>query len=72
MIKFILTIWVCSFLAGTKCMAPVTYPNTYDSWLECSKAAHLESIKLLENLDLNSVNMYKIGMKYRCEQTITY
>ena len=72
MIKFTLILWVCSFLAGTKCMPPVTYPGVYDSWLECSKAAHLESIKLLENLDLNSVNMYKIGMKYRCEQTITY
>jgi len=72
MIKFILTIWVCSFLAGTKCMAPVTYPGVYDSWLECSKAAHLESIKLLENLDLNSVNMYQVGMKYSCQQGMVY
>ena len=72
MIKFILTIWVCSFLAGTKCMAPVTYPDIYDSWLECSKAAHLESVKLLENFDPDFVNMYEVGMKYNCNHEITY
>ena len=72
MIKFILTIWVCSFLAGTKCMAPVTYPDTYNSWLECSKAAHLESIKLLEDFDPNFVNKYNVGMKYTCKQVMTY
>jgi len=72
MIKFILTIWVCSFLAGTKCMAPVTYPDIYDSWLECSKAAHLKSVKLLENFDPDFVNMYEVGMKYNCNHEITY
>jgi len=72
MIKFTLILWVCSFLAGTKCMAPITYPDIYDSWLECSKAAHLESVKLLENSDLDFVNMYEVGMKYVCKKVVTY
>jgi hypothetical protein len=53
-------------------MAPITYPDIYDSWLECSKAAHLESIKLLENFDPDFVNMYEVGMKYVCKKVVTY
>ena len=72
MIKFTLILWVCSFLAGTKCMAPIPYPGIYDSWLECSKAAHIESIKLLETFDLDFVNKNKVGMKYSCQQGMVY
>ena len=72
MIKFTLILWVCSFLAGTKCMAPVTYPGVYDSWIECSKAAHLESIKLMESFDIDFVNKNKVGMKYSCQQGMVY
>ena len=72
MIKFSLTIWVCSFLAGTQCMPPVTYPQVYDSWLECSKVAHTQSIKLLEEFDVDFVNENHIGMKYMCKQGFVY
>ena len=72
MIKFTLILWVCSFLAGTKCMAPITYPDIYDSWLECSKAAHIESVKLLESFDTDFINRYKVGIKYSCKQVMTY
>jgi len=72
MIKFTLILWVCSFLAGTQCMPPITYPQVYDSWIECSKAAHLESIKLLENLDPDFANKNEVGMKYNCKKVITY
>jgi len=72
MIKFTLTLWVCSFLAGTKCMAPITYPEVYDSWMECSKAAHIESIKLLEEFDLDFVNKNNVGMKYNCKPVTVY
>ena len=72
MIKFTLILWVCSFLAGTKCMVPITYPGVYDSWLECSKAAHFESIKLLEEFDSDFVNKNKVGMKYSCQQGMVY
>ena len=55
MIKFTLTIWVCSFLGQNLCMAPVQSPTLYDSWYECSRAAHQESIKIYSRLG------YKIG-----------
>ena len=72
MTKFILIIWVCSFLVGTKCMSPVTYPGVYDSWMECSKAAHIESMKLLEEFDLDFVNKNNVGMKYNCKPVMMY
>ena len=72
MVKFTLILWVCSFLAGTKCMDPITYPGVYNSWLECSKAAHLESIKLMESFDSDFVNKNKVGMKYNCQQGMVY
>ena len=72
MIKFTLILWVCSFLEGTNCMPPVTYPGVYDSWLDCSKAARIESIKLLETFDIDFINKYKVGMKYSCQQGMVY
>jgi len=72
MIKFTLILWVCSFLEGTNCMPPVTYPGVYNSWLECSKVAHIESIKLLETFDIDFINKYKVGMKYSCQQGMVY
>ena len=72
MIKFMLVIWVCSFLAKSECLAPVTYPKVYDSWMECSRAAHLTSIEIMDSFDPDFVNKYEIGMKYSCQQTMVY
>ena len=71
MIKFTLTIWVCSFLGQNMCMPPVHSPTLYDSWYECSRAAHQESLKIMFNLGYKVVNKDKIGMKYRCEESST-
>jgi hypothetical protein len=68
MIKFTLTIWVCSFLGGQLCMPPIQSPVMYDSWYECSRAAHQESMKMMSNLGYKIVNRDKIAMKYRCEE----
>ena len=69
MIKFTLTIWVCSFLGQNMCMPPVQSPVMYDSWYECSRAAHQESMKMMSNLGYKVVNKDKIAMKYRCQET---
>jgi len=68
MIKFTLIIWVCSFLGQNMCMAPIQSPAMYNSWYECSRAAHQESLKIMSNLGYKVVNKDKIGMKYRCEE----
>ena len=65
--KFVLIIWVCSFIPGNACMKPITYPRVFDSWYECSRTAHVESIKILRSAGYAYVNRYQIGTKYSCE-----
>ena len=68
MTKFILMIWVCSFLGGQKCLPPIESPTMYDSWYECSRAAHQESLKIMSKLGYTVVNRDQVAMKYRCKE----
>ena len=68
MTKFILIIWVCSFLGGEVCMAPIQSPVTYNSWYECSRAVHQESLKIMSKLGYKVINEKRIAMKYRCKE----
>ena len=70
--KFVLIIWVCSFLQGNACLAPIEYPTTYNSWYECSRDAHTESIKLLSKMGYAYVNKYQVGTKYNCRAEYVY
>ena len=70
--KYILIIWVCSFLGGTACIAPVEYPTSFNSWYECSRTAHMESVKLLSKMGYKYVNDYKVGTRYTCRLVETY
>ncbi len=68
--KFVLIIWVCSFIGSpVACLPPMEYPKQFDSWYECSRAAHKESLKIMSKLGYKVVNKDRIGMKYRCEET---
>jgi len=66
MIKFTLIIWVCSFLGQNLCMTPIESPTLYDSWYECSRAAHTESKVILSKLGYKVVNDGKIATRYTC------
>jgi hypothetical protein len=66
MIKFTLIIWVCSFLGQNMCMTPITYPTLFDSWYECSRAAHQESIKIYSKLGYKVVNEARLATRYTC------
>ena len=72
MIKFTLIIWVCSFSIGNRCMPPISFPIVYDSWKECTIAAHTESIKIIESFESDFFNEHKVGMKYVCRPDRTY
>jgi len=52
-------------------MKPIVYPTMYNSWYECSRAAHRESIKALSNLGYKYVNKHKIGTRYTCKPNQT-
>ena len=63
--------WVCSFLDGKACLAPMEYSKTFNSWYECSRTAHMESVKLLSKMGYANVNRYKVGTKYTCRPVQT-
>jgi hypothetical protein len=69
MIKFTLIIWVCSFLGSQPaCLAPLEYPKQFNSWYECSRTAHKESLLLMTKMGYKYVNDNKIAMKYTCKE----
>ena len=64
--KYVLIIWICSLIEGNKCMAPMESPRLYNSWYECSIAAHQESIALMQKMGYAKANKYWVGTKYSC------
>jgi len=48
-------------------MKPVQSSTLYNSWYECSRAAHQESINILSKLGYKYVNDGKIGTRYVCK-----
>ncbi len=69
--KYILIIWVCSFIEGNGCLPPIESPILYDTWYECSIAAHKESVSILQKMGYANVNKYQVGTKYACRITDT-
>ena len=70
--KFILILWVCSFMAGSNCYQPMKFPMMYDSWYECSRDAHTQSIKILSSIGFKRVNDMQMGTKYNCRESPIY
>ena len=69
MIKFILIMWVCSFAGNqASCLPPMEFPKQFNSWYECSRTAHSESVKMLSKMGYKYVNDNKIAMSYSCRQ----
>ena len=69
--KYVLIIWVCSFVNNNGCLPPVESKITYDSWYECSVAAHKDSVSLLQKMGYANVNKYQVGTKYACRPVQT-
>jgi len=65
--KFILTMYVCSFL-HQDCAPGVVYPMHFNSWHECTMQAHVESTQLLLSIPQDIVEQNRIATKYTCEQ----
>ena len=72
--KFTLVLIVCSFLPGQamECFPPLQFPTLYDSWYECSRDAHRESIKVLSTFGFKRSNELQLGTKYYCQQSHIY
>jgi len=67
--KYILIIWVCSFLGvQPACLPPREYPVPFNSWYECSRAAHQQSLLLMTKMGYKYINDNKVAMKYICQK----
>ena len=49
-------------------MAPIQYPTLYSSWYECSRDAHVESVKMMSKMGYRYVNDKQIATKYTCKK----
>ena len=47
------------------------FPKQFDSWYECSKAAHKESLVLMSRMGFKYINDNKIAMSYSCREVST-
>jgi len=71
--KFVLIIWVCSFIGGiSQCYPPLKTSILYNSWYECSREAHTQSKKILATIGFKQVNELQMGTKYHCREVYTY
>ena len=70
--KYILIIWVCSFINNNGCLPPIESKKTYDSWYECSRDAHTQSKKILATIGFKKVNDAQMGTKYHCTEIPIY
>jgi len=69
MTKFTLIIWVCSFLGGQPaCLPPLSHPVQFNSWYECSRTAHSETLLMISKMGYKYVNDNKIAMSYSCKE----
>mgnify|MGYP003147959256 CR=1 FL=1 len=65
--KFLLILWICSFSGqGGGCLPPMESKELFNTWSECSIAAHERSIVALRELGPAYVNRHQIGTKYTC------
>ena len=42
-------------------------PTLYNSWYECSRAAHVKSLQIMVKLGYKNVNEKKIATKFICK-----
>ena len=69
MTKFILIVWVCSFLGNqAACLPPLEYHKQFDSWYECSRTAHSETLLMISKMGFKYINDNKIAMSYSCKE----
>jgi len=50
------------------CLPPAQYPKQLDSWYECSRTAHKESLILISKMGFKYINDNKVAIKYSCQE----
>jgi len=71
--KFLLTLVICSQVAGT-CMPPYPWPTTFNTQYDCLMFGYEESITKMKEIGPEDVNKYNMFIKFYCtpDNTISY
>ena len=65
--KFVLTLWLCSFLSN-ECTTAIKSPLAYNTWKECVEDAYKTSILILADQDNNNVEEFRLATKFMCKE----
>ena len=63
--KFMLVMTICSATFQT-CLPPSDVRPVYDSHYDCATAGYLNSIRVLQSLDVDSVNDNQLVINFKC------
>jgi hypothetical protein len=67
--KFILVMSVCSFITG-ECLPPIQSLENFDDWKPCAIKGLQVGAEVLEAMDINTVNEYKLSIQYSCKPIV--
>ena len=69
--KFILTLIICSQVAGT-CMTPYPWPASFESQYDCMIFGYEESLNKMQEIGRQEVNKHNVYIRFTCtpENTI--
>ena len=66
--KFVLSMILCSGVAGS-CLEPFSMTDKfYNDWQSCMIAGNQESIKKIQELNSEDFNQYKFFIKFYCQE----
>ena len=63
--KFILTLIICSQVAGT-CIEPYKWPDTFRTQYDCLIFGYEESLKKIQEIGPGDVNQYNMYIRFIC------
>tara|TARA_B100000902_G_scaffold385364_1_gene426634 strand:- start:606 stop:824 length:219 start_codon:yes stop_codon:yes gene_type:complete len=65
--KFILTIYFCSVIAGD-CKNGMIYPKEFDTFKECLYSGYNQSMMLLDEYPTEMINEFQVLTKFTCTE----
>jgi len=63
--KFLLTLFLCSTVAG-ECMPPYQWPQAFKDEYDCMLFGYKEASKKLTEMGRDDVNEYQMWIKFTC------
>ena len=68
--KILLTLYLCSTVAGT-CLEGFEWPERYDDMYDCIQAGYQESQKKMTEIGRLDVNQHQIYIRFTCTPAAT-